>query len=143
MYPVSQDRLINIVAITTDPSKEGTVLVGSSTTSASTQEVLSVFEGWEEEVRALLRVNHKLPSKISKIANFTRSQCIKQPTKWAITTLNPLDRYASGRVILAGDAVRVLLNFTAILLCSIAFIPLGSWDASLSSVWCRASNRSE
>ena len=58
MYPVSQDKLINIVAVTTDPSKEGTVHEGSSTTNASTQEVLSVFDGWEEEVRALLKVSH-------------------------------------------------------------------------------------
>jgi len=84
VYPVSQDRFINIVAVTTDLSKEGTVYEGSSTTTTP-REVLSVFEGWEEEVQALLR-------------------CIKQPTKWAIPTLNPLDRYASGRVILAGDA---------------------------------------
>ena len=58
MYPVSQDRLINIVAVTTDLSKEGTVYEGFSSTTASIQEVLSAFEGWEEEVRALLRVSH-------------------------------------------------------------------------------------
>ena len=58
MYPVSQDRLINIVAVTTDLSKEGTVYEGSSSTTASIQEVLSTFEGWEEEVRVLLRVIH-------------------------------------------------------------------------------------
>ena len=58
MYPVSQDRLVNIVAVTTDPSKEGTVHEGPSVTTASTQEVLSLFEGWEKEVRALLRVSY-------------------------------------------------------------------------------------
>jgi salicylate hydroxylase len=108
VYPVSKDRLINIVAITTDPSKEGTVYEGSTTTTASSQEVLSVFEGWEEEVRALLRVSHNCHP---ELLSSTRSQCIKQPTKWAITTLNPLDRYASGRVILAGDAVRGSFSF--------------------------------
>ena len=122
MYPVSQDRLINIVAITTDLSKEGTVCEGSSTTTATTQEVLSVFDGWEEEVQALLKVSHNCHPKFQNWLTPTRSQCIKQPTKWAITTLNPLDRYASGRVILAGDAVMVLLTFTTLVLCFIAFI---------------------
>jgi len=88
MYPVSQDRLINVVAISADLSKEGTVYEGHYST-VSTQEVLSVFEGWDEEVQALLR-------------------CIKQPTKWAIQTLNPLDRYSSGRVIIAGDAAHAM-----------------------------------
>ena len=79
-----------------------------SSTTTTPQEVLSVFEGWEEEVQALLRVSSQL---LFYFAVLTLSQCIKQPTKWAIPTLNPLDRYASGRVILAGDAVRVLLAF--------------------------------
>ena len=142
MYPVSQDRLINIVAITTDLSKEGTVHEGPSSTPASTQEVLSVFEGWEEEVRALLRVSHNYRPNFQNLLT-SHVQCIKQPTKWAITTLNPLDRYASGRVILAGDAVRVLLRFTVSLLFLTTFIYLGSWNASLSSFWCWASNRGE
>ena len=121
MYPVSQDRLINIVAVTTDLSKEGAVYEGSSSTTTSIQEVLSAFEGWEEEVRALLRVSHNCDPIFPKIANFHFFvQCIKQPTKWAITSLNPLDRYASGRVILAGDAVRVVLSFTALLLFSLS-----------------------
>jgi salicylate hydroxylase len=75
--------------------------------------VLSVFEGWEEEVQALLRVSLEF---LFSFQSFTLSQCIKQPTKWAIPTLNPLDLYASGRVILAGDAVSVLLAFATLLL---------------------------
>ncbi|KAF8803473.1 salicylate hydroxylase [Phlegmacium glaucopus] len=88
VYPVSQDRLVNIVATSTDLSKEGTVYQGSYTTPP-TQELLSLFGGWEEEVQSLLR-------------------CIKHPTKWAIQTLNPLDCYASGQVILAGDAAHAM-----------------------------------
>ena len=109
VYPVSQNRFINIVAITTDLSKEGTVYEDSSTTTTP-QEVLSVFEGWEEEVQALLRVSLQLLL-LFQILLTSLFQCIKQPTKWAIPTLNPLDRYASGRVILAGDAVSILLAF--------------------------------
>ena len=70
MYPVSQDRLINIVAVTTDLSKEGAVYEGSSSTTTSIQEVLSAFEGWEEEVRALLRVSHNCHPIFPKIVNF-------------------------------------------------------------------------
>jgi salicylate hydroxylase len=109
VYPVSQDSLINIVACTTDLSKEGTVFEGSSTT-ISTRELLCVFEGWEEEVQALLRVSHNYLAKFQFKSTCTLSQCIKQPTKWAIPTVITLDRYASGRVILAGDAVRAFFS---------------------------------
>lgn len=85
VYPVSQDRLINIVACATDPSKRNIVYDGPSTTIATQEEIMSTFKGWEEEVQALLK-------------------CIKEPTKWAILSLRPLGRYSSGRVILAGDA---------------------------------------
>jgi len=37
-----------------------------------------------------------------------RLKCIEKPTKWAIMCMRPLDRHSSGRVILAGDAVRLI-----------------------------------
>jgi hypothetical protein len=103
VYPISQDtgRFINIVTFTTDLSKEGTVYEDSSTTT--TQEVLSVFEGWEEVSSSTSQ--SKLTIVIVRLHTYT-------VTKWL------LDRYASGRVILAGDsdAVRVLLAFATLLL---------------------------
>ncbi|KAF8148009.1 salicylate hydroxylase [Crassisporium funariophilum] len=85
VYPVSQDRLVNVVAFATAPSKEGTVYEGPSNIPTSQAEVLAIFNGWEAEVQALLH-------------------CIEHPSKWAIHALRPLDCYAFGRVMLAGDA---------------------------------------
>ena len=56
---MSQDKFVNIVAFTTDLSKEGTVYEDSSTT-ITPQELLSEFEGWEGEVQALLGVSLQL-----------------------------------------------------------------------------------
>ncbi|KAF8964493.1 salicylate hydroxylase [Flammula alnicola] len=89
VYPVSHDKLVNVVAFVTDPSKKGTHHDGPTTTTCEQEEVLAAFRGWETEVRALV-------------------QCIERPTKWAIRALIPLDRYASGRVILAGDAAHAM-----------------------------------
>jgi salicylate hydroxylase len=87
---------------------------GSHTSTTSIQEVSSVFEGWDEEVGALLGVSHT-SFQCSKIELIHFHKCIKKPTKWAIRALIPLDCYASGRVILAGDAVRVILAFITLL----------------------------
>ncbi|KAF9044144.1 salicylate hydroxylase [Panaeolus papilionaceus] len=88
-YPVSCDRYVNVVAFHTDPAKEGITYEGPTSINCTQEEVMNAFGGWEEEVRALLR-------------------CIKQPTKWIIQALVPMDRYAKGRVILAGDAAHAM-----------------------------------
>ncbi|PPQ64966.1 hypothetical protein CVT24_008154 [Panaeolus cyanescens] len=88
-YPVSCDRYVNVVAFHTDLAKEGITYEGPTSVNCTQEEVLKTFAGWEEEVRALLR-------------------CIKQPTKWMIQALVPMDRYARGRVILAGDAAHAM-----------------------------------
>ena len=123
---VSQDRLINVGAFSTDLPKEGIVFEGSTT--ISTREVLSLFEGWEE-VQAHLSVSHNCHQTVCQLTPFYK--CIKR-TKWVIPTLNPLDRYASGRVILAGDAVSVLFRFCHSLL---------SFHVSSSRRRSRAGNR--
>ncbi|KAF8964494.1 salicylate hydroxylase, partial [Flammula alnicola] len=88
-YPLTHDKVINVVVLVTDPSKEGTIFDGEATTNCKQEEVLAIFSGWEDQVQALL-------------------SCIEQPTKWAIRSLQPLDRYASGRVILGGDAAHAM-----------------------------------
>ncbi|KIM41411.1 hypothetical protein M413DRAFT_18946 [Hebeloma cylindrosporum] len=88
-YPISQDKLINIVCFVTHMDKEGAPYDGPTTSPCTQEEVLDTFKGWEEEVLALLR-------------------CIEKPTKWAIRALHPLDKYASGRVVIAGDAAHAM-----------------------------------
>jgi salicylate hydroxylase len=56
VYPVSQGRLINIVAFTSQPSKESTIFPGAAVTDVSKEELMSTYFGWEEEVQALLKV---------------------------------------------------------------------------------------
>lgn len=88
-YPVAKGKLINLAGFSTDVSKEGTIYDGPTSTSCPREEVLSTFQGWEEEVQALLR-------------------CIEKPTKWIIRALIPMDRYSFGRVALGGDAAHAM-----------------------------------
>ncbi|KAF9531463.1 salicylate hydroxylase, partial [Crepidotus variabilis] len=90
-YTVSHLDLVNVVAAICDYSKEGTVFEGQASGLQCTQaELLDAFKGWEPEVESLLK-------------------CIDQPTKWAVQVVNPLDQYASGRVVLVGDAAHAML----------------------------------
>lgn len=89
VYPLSNGKFTNVVAFTTDPKSEGIEWVGPLPTHATQEEMKSQYEGWEPEVQALLN-------------------CIEAPTKWAINNLNPIEKYASHRVFLAGDAAHAM-----------------------------------
>jgi hypothetical protein len=56
----SEHTLINLVAFVTDPAKEGTRLPGSPSMPCSQREMLAAFEGWDDEVQALLNVSSYL-----------------------------------------------------------------------------------
>ena len=101
-YRVSRAGPVNIAAIKTDPSKEGTTFEGPIAVPCSQDEVLSVFQGWEPEAVALLKVRHVVKLQNQRLS-FT--QCLKQPIKWALNALPPLSSFAKGRVALVGDAV--------------------------------------
>ncbi|TFK51409.1 salicylate hydroxylase [Heliocybe sulcata] len=88
-YPISQGKLINIVAIYTIPSLEGTHFDGPTVTSVPKHEVLSKFEDFEQEYQELL-------------------QCIENPTRWAMHALRPLPTFVSKRVVLLGDAAHAM-----------------------------------
>ncbi|KJA14751.1 hypothetical protein HYPSUDRAFT_92215 [Hypholoma sublateritium FD-334 SS-4] len=88
-YPLPHNNIVNVLALVTDLSQEGTQYHGPPTTYCDQEEVLSAFSGWEPEVQALLK-------------------CITKPTKWALRSLVPLDRYARGRVVIAGDAAHAM-----------------------------------
>ncbi|KAK0187107.1 FAD/NAD(P)-binding domain-containing protein [Armillaria mellea] len=85
VYPVSQGRFINVVAFSSVLSDEGKPFDGPFIAEANKDEMMSNFLDWEDEVK-----------------------CIDNPTVWAIHALNPLNLYASDRVVLLGDAAHAM-----------------------------------
>jgi len=84
-YAISRS-LINVAAFVTYPEKEGTVYEDTSPSAEEIQEeMISLYTKWEPEVQVLVKT-------------------LKHPLKWPINQVIPMDRYASGRVIIAGDA---------------------------------------
>ncbi|KDR79470.1 hypothetical protein GALMADRAFT_1241914 [Galerina marginata CBS 339.88] len=89
-YPISSDKLINFVGLTAELSKVGTDYDGPTAEPCSQDDLLSIFHCWEEEVHAMLR-------------------CIKNPIKWVVRSVQPMNRFSRGRVILAGDAAHAMV----------------------------------
>lgn len=89
-YQVSHKRMINVVAIISDYTREGHTINGPSTVRVSQEEVLSTFVGWEAHVQALFK-------------------CIKNPMRFALQAIRPLNSYSMGRVALLGDAAHGML----------------------------------
>ncbi|KAK7460590.1 hypothetical protein VKT23_009311 [Stygiomarasmius scandens] len=87
VYPISQGKVINVVAFTSQVDNEGKPLDGPTVRECTIEEVLEEYRGWEPEVIELL-------------------ECIERPTCWAILDLLPLGSYVSPnkRVGLMGDA---------------------------------------
>ncbi|KAF9482275.1 salicylate hydroxylase [Pholiota conissans] len=94
-YPISRGKLINVAAICTEFDKEGTYLEGPAVTQSSPDTVLSVFTTWSEEVQSILKN-------------------VKNPTKWAVEVVRPLEKYAHGSVFLLGDAAHAMTPNLAI-----------------------------
>ncbi|KJA13325.1 hypothetical protein HYPSUDRAFT_49909, partial [Hypholoma sublateritium FD-334 SS-4] len=84
-YPLPHDGAVNVIAVNTDLTKEGLGHPLPTTTMCDREEVQSLFVGWDPEVRSLV-------------------ECIEHPSKWALMTLIPLEKYAHARVVLVGDA---------------------------------------
>lgn len=57
-YPISHlsNPMINLVAFTSEPEKEGTRISGAWVRSAPNANLLDEFTDWEDEVRVLLEV---------------------------------------------------------------------------------------
>ncbi|KAF8193048.1 salicylate hydroxylase [Pholiota molesta] len=88
-YAISRS-FINVAAMVTDPSKEGTQY--ENTPMAAEQiheELLTTFTEFEPEVQVLLR-------------------SLKEPLKWPINQVVPMKNYSSGRALIAGDAAHGL-----------------------------------
>ncbi|KAF9483653.1 FAD/NAD(P)-binding domain-containing protein [Pholiota conissans] len=88
-YPVSQGKLINIVAFVSWPEKEGTFLEGPAVINPTSDVVSSFFTNWSAEVKCI-------------------TDNMVQPSRWAIETVKPLDKYAVGRVAVLGDAAHAM-----------------------------------
>ncbi|KAF8992592.1 salicylate hydroxylase [Cyathus striatus] len=88
-YPIMQGKLINVVMLVNDFSKEGTRYDGPTTKPADIAYVRSQFEGWSEEFLSLL-------------------DSIETCSAWAIQYLTGLKSYAVGRVLLMGDAAHAM-----------------------------------
>ncbi|KAG7085754.1 hypothetical protein E1B28_003297 [Marasmius oreades] len=89
VYPISQNRVINVVAFHSKFEDFGKPWSGPEVRDATRKEVLEVYEGWESEVQELL-------------------QCIEKPTCWVIQDVNPLDSYVGRRTLLLGDAAHAM-----------------------------------
>ncbi|THH08560.1 hypothetical protein EW145_g2621 [Phellinidium pouzarii] len=56
VFPISQGRLMNVVAFCSWPDKVGTIFEGKTVEDRSKEELLELYAGWEEEVQKLLQV---------------------------------------------------------------------------------------
>lgn len=56
-YLVSNNKLINVVAMASDLSKEYDPVNGPTAIPVTQDEVLAAFKDWEPEVQAILRVS--------------------------------------------------------------------------------------
>jgi salicylate hydroxylase len=89
-YFVRDRRLVNFVAIV----EQDTWLRESWTDRGDVAEALVAFEGWNEQVRVILRA-------------------VEETFVWALFDRLPLERWSVGRVTLLGDACHPMLPFMA------------------------------
>jgi len=88
-YSMANGEFINFVGLVHDETREDTCHKEPQVTTVSKSELLSVFQGFEPEVQALL-------------------ECIPNPSRWAIHHLKPPKRYAERRILLLGDAAHAM-----------------------------------
>ena len=89
-YPISDGRAVNIVAFA--PAGDGTEESWSAT--ATVEEFLAEFEGWDARVTDLIKAGGT-------------------PGRWALLDRAPLSRWSSARTTLLGDAAHPMFPFFA------------------------------
>ncbi|MFC4048470.1 FAD-dependent monooxygenase [Actinomadura syzygii] len=89
-YPVSAGRSVNLVAFA--PARDDAV--ESWTATATVEEFLAEFEGWDPRLTALIRA-------------------AGTPGRWALLDRAPLRRWSEGAVTLLGDAAHPMFPFFA------------------------------
>ncbi|MFJ7219294.1 FAD-dependent monooxygenase [Amycolatopsis sp. NPDC098790] len=87
-YPVSGGRLVNLVAF----APAGEFSVESWTATATAEEFLAEFDGWDPRLVELIRAGGT-------------------PGRWALLDRPPLERWSRGRVTLLGDAAHPMFPF--------------------------------
>jgi salicylate hydroxylase len=87
-YPISGGTLVNLVAF----APAGDYTVESWTATATVQEFLSEFDGWDSRLTSLIRAAGTLG-------------------RWALLDRAPLQRWGAGRVTLLGDAAHPMFPF--------------------------------
>jgi salicylate hydroxylase len=87
-YPVSGGELINLVAI----GPAGDYVTESWTATATVEEFLAEFEGWDDRLTSLIKAS-------------------STPGRWALLIRQPLPQWTWGPVTLLGDAAHPMLPF--------------------------------
>lgn len=93
VFPVSQNRTLNIVAFVSTPGTELGGLRESWTSTGERSQLAKDFEDFEETVRRVI-------------------DCMDdKPSKWILNDREPLEQWvwASGKVVLMGDAAHAML----------------------------------
>ncbi|KAH9945236.1 FAD/NAD-P-binding domain-containing protein [Epithele typhae] len=88
-YQVSGGKFLNFVAVFRVPGGEGTPFDGKWVAEVPKEDVLSAFDGWEPEVRQMLK-------------------CVENPTRWAVHVVDGLPSAVDGSVALVGDAMHAM-----------------------------------
>jgi salicylate hydroxylase len=89
-YPVSAGEYVNLVAF----APAGGFTLESWTATATIEEFLAEFEGWDDRLLALIRAGGT-------------------PGRWALVDREPLTRWSQGTVTLLGDAAHPMFPFFA------------------------------
>ncbi|MEV6350948.1 FAD-dependent monooxygenase [Actinoplanes sp. NPDC051851] len=89
-YPISAGRVVNLVAI----APAGGYTTESWSATASVEEFLAEFAGWDARLTALIRAGGT-------------------PGRWALLDRAPLDRWSRGPLTLLGDAAHPMFPFVA------------------------------
>ncbi|EXJ71292.1 uncharacterized protein A1O5_05098 [Cladophialophora psammophila CBS 110553] len=93
VFPISQNKTLNVVAFVTKPENELGDLKESWTSSAPRGELESEYAGWEPTVGAVIQ------------------EMEARPGKWRLNDRELLEqwKYLNGKVVLAGDAAHAML----------------------------------
>ncbi|KAF8128574.1 hypothetical protein EV363DRAFT_1451570 [Boletus edulis] len=88
-YPIVKGTIINLAALTNNPSLTGTPYEGHWVSDATRDEVVEYFEGFEPDVRTLVKLCEK-------------------PSKWVLHVVKPLPFCVRKSVALIGDACHAM-----------------------------------
>ncbi|KAG6836352.1 hypothetical protein H0H93_008908 [Arthromyces matolae] len=88
-YPVSNGRLVNLVANNIDSKRTDTLFNGPWIEDVDTRTLKDTFSDWEPEFRELVKG-------------------IDQVSRWAVHTVKPLKSFVSDKVVLLGDAAHAM-----------------------------------